>query len=61
MDCSIVIINYSEIDQVTVFKLLSLMIDNKLSWHEHVEYVCGKKSKRIYFLVLLKRADYHQV
>ncbi len=27
-----------------------------LSWNEHVEYVCHKTSKRIYILVLLKRA-----
>ncbi len=32
------------------------MINNKLWWNEHVKYVCGKTSKRIYFLVLLKRA-----
>ncbi len=33
------------------------MTDSKLSWNEHVEYVCGKTSKRIYFLVLWKRTD----
>ncbi len=50
------VINDSEIDQVTVFKLFGPMIDTKLSWNEHVECVCGKTSKKIYFLVLLKRA-----
>ncbi len=51
-----IVINDSEIDQVTVFKLFCPMIENKLSWDEHVEYLCGKTSKRIYFLILLKRA-----
>ncbi len=32
------------------------MTDYKLSWNDHFEYVCGKTSKRIYFLVFLKRA-----
>ncbi len=43
-----IVINGSEIDHVTVFKLLGFMIDNKLSSNEHVVYVCGKTLKRIY-------------
>ena len=47
----------SEIEQVSVFKLLGLMINNKLTWHDHIDYICRKASKRIYFLVLMKRAN----
>ncbi len=51
-----IVINHYEIDQVTVFKLLGLMIGNKLIGKNYVEYMYGKTSKTIYFLVLLERA-----
>jgi len=49
-------IKENKIEEVPVFKLLGLMINNKITWHDHVEFMCGKASRRIYFLVLLKRA-----
>ncbi len=32
------------------------MISNTITWHDHVHSICSKSSKRIYFLILLKRA-----
>ncbi len=32
------------------------MINNQLTWDNHVDYVCGKASRRIYFLCLLRSA-----
>ena len=43
-------------EEVTVFKLLGLLVNNKITWDDHIEYICGKASQRIYFLILLKRA-----
>ncbi len=32
------------------------MINNKLTWHDHVEYISSKASRRIYFLCIPRRA-----
>lgn len=40
-----VIINGSDIDQVTIFKLLGFLIADKLSWNEHVEYSVVKDQR----------------
>ncbi len=32
------------------------MINNQLTWDNHIDYICGKASHRIYFLCLLRRA-----
>jgi hypothetical protein len=48
--------NNSIIEDVTTFKLLGLITNNKITWNDHIEYICSKASKRIYFLVLLRRA-----
>ena len=44
------------IHTVHVFKLLGVMINDKLTWNDHVEFMVSKASRRIYFLCLLKRA-----
>jgi len=43
-------------EQVTSFKLLGVMVDNRLKWDNHVDYIFKKASKRLYSLRLLKRA-----
>ena len=49
--------NDTELEQVKNTKLLGVIINNTLSWADHVNYICTKASKRIYFLRLLKRAS----
>ncbi len=49
-------IGESEIEHVKLSKLLGLMTNNKLTWHDHVEYISSKASRRIYFLCILRRA-----
>ncbi len=46
----------SEIELVKLSKLLGLMINNKRTWHDHVEYISSKASHRIYFLCILRGA-----
>ena len=43
----------SEIEHVTTFKLLGVIIDCNLKWNEHVDYLCSG----IHFLKQSKRAD----
>ena len=51
-----VTVNGTPIECVNVFKLLGIMINSNLSWHNHVDYICSKASTKIYYLILLKRA-----
>lgn len=37
-------------------KLLGFIINNKLTWNDHIEYILKKSSKRVYFILMLKRA-----
>jgi len=46
----------TEIKMVSHTKLLGVMINNKLNWADHVDYISKKAGQRIYFLCLLKRA-----
>lgn len=45
-----------DLDVVTSAKLLGVTISSDLSWNDHINEVIKKTSKRLYFLVLLKRA-----
>lgn len=42
---------------VNQFKLLGVVVNNQLKWGDHVDYICSKINKRLYFLKHLKRAD----
>ena len=44
------------IERVQQFKLLGLVISDDLQWQAHVDYICAKAAKKLYFLKLLKRA-----
>jgi len=41
---------------VTTFKLLGLHLDASLSWTTHINTIVSKASKRLYFLIQLRRA-----
>jgi hypothetical protein len=45
-----------QLERVENTKLLGIIFNNKLTWDDHVNYICTKVSKRIYFIRLLKRA-----
>ena len=51
-----IVINGSEIERVSCSKLLGVLFSSNLAWEEHTGYICSKSSKRLYFLMLLKRA-----
>ena len=48
--------NNTKLERVENTKLLGVIINNKLTWGDHVDYICAKVTKRIYFIRLLKRA-----
>ena len=54
------VINDCEIEQVHKAKLLGVMLSDELNWNDHVKYLVGKASKRLYSLKLLKRAGVRQ-
>jgi len=45
-----------EIERVHQFKLLGVIVNDQLKWDDHVNYICSKINKRLYFLKHLKRA-----
>ena len=49
-------INDKDLDYVTEVKILGLNISNNLLWNDHISDMIKKANKRIYFLILLKRA-----
>ena len=50
-------LNNKEIERVSNSKLLGVIINDTFTWSDHIEYICGKAAKRLYFLRLLKRAN----
>ena len=52
----LLLINGKGVETVKSAKLLGVTISDDLSWNEHVREVVKKASKRLYFLVQLKRA-----
>jgi len=44
------------IERVRSFKLLGLMVTEKLNWNDNTALICSKASKRLHFLKLLKRS-----
>ena len=47
-DIPLLCINGTEIDRVTSFKLLGVIISLDLSWDSHVTYILHKVAKRMY-------------
>ena len=43
------------INQVSEFKYLGVLLDNKLNWHQHIEFLCSKVSKATGVIYRLKR------
>ena len=53
MDC--ISIDGHKIEEVTQTKFLGVIIDNKLNWHAHCEYICGKISKDIGIIIKARK------
>ncbi len=53
-----IVMNVYEIERVSTSKLLSVILNDTLTWGDHVDYICRKPSVRLYFLTHLKRAGY---
>jgi hypothetical protein len=51
-----VVVDGKELDVVDTVELLGVTLTNQLTWNHHIEKVIKKASKRLYFLVQLKRA-----
>ena len=56
-DFNPILINDKCVEVVESCKLLGMTINNKLSWNLHIDEVVKKVSKRIYYLIQLKRAN----
>ena len=48
-------IDGQRIEEVRHMKFLGVILDNKLNWHAHCEYVCGKMSKGIGIIIKARK------
>ena len=48
-------INGSDVEIVSIFKFLGVLLCNTLSWHSNTEYIVKKAQQRLYFLRRLKK------
>ena len=53
MDC--ISIDSHKIEEVKQTKFLGVILDNKLNWHAHCEYICGKISKGIGIIIKARK------
>ena len=51
-----ILVNSKQLEVVRNAKLLGVIITSDISWNEHINETVEKESKRLYFLVQLKRA-----
>ena len=45
-----------KVDRISQYKLLGVILNDRLSWNDHVDFITKKAGKRLYFLTLLKRS-----
>ncbi len=55
-----IIMQGSQTERLSEFKLLGIIFKKQLTWDGHVDYICKKSSTRLYFLTLIRRAGYSQ-
>ncbi len=48
-----IIVDNSIVEVCENFKYLGVIVDNKLSWHDHISYIVSKCNQRLFFLRLL--------
>ena len=56
-DFNPILINDKSVKVVESCKLLGMTINNKLMWNSHIDEVVKKVSKRMYYLIQLKRTN----
>ena len=61
IDISPICIEGIEIERVKSFKLLGIIVTDKITWNENTTYICSKASKRLYHLKQLRRAGLDSV
>ena len=57
INLSTINMNGRDLETVKSSKLLGVILNDTLTWGEHIDYICCKVSKRLYFLRLLKRSN----
>jgi len=59
--CVPVVIGDKDVEQVTNYKYLGTIVDNKLSWNDNIQNIRLKAHKRLYFLRKLKEFSVSKV
>ena len=54
-------INKYSIKQVSEMKYLGVILDNKMNWHTHIQYVCTKLSKAAGIIYKVRKKVPHKV
>ena len=51
-----IIVNETVVERISSTKVLGVYINSSLSWNDHISYIYSKASKRVFNIILLKRA-----
>ena len=48
------------LEEVSVYKLLGVMVSSNLKWHENTNYICNKAKKKVWLLRNMKKSGLSQ-
>ena len=57
---SLVLGGINVVEKATNYKLLGVQLSDDLKWNNHVDYIYKKASKKLYSLLVLRRAGVEQ-
>merc|ERR1711954_456830 len=48
------------LEEVSVYKLLGVIVSSNLKWHENTNYICNKAKKKVWLLRNMKKSGLSQ-
>ena len=58
---SSIVLKGSKVDRVSSYKYLGIMMDDKLAWHDHIDYLIKMLNVRMYCFSMFRKLNYFHV